>query len=123
MVMWVFLVDVRKNSIIRFFAAPDTTSLVTNNPDFSNYGKSFLFIKQLDQRFTNAWANMLTFLALDGISLIENINGLEDFQTTVDKFNIAVLIDTNDNNPTYDFRGLDLNSATFTGFNNGIYRV
>jgi hypothetical protein len=113
-----YLGNVRKNSIIRFFAAPDTTSLVTNNPGVPNYGKSFLFIKQLDQRFTNAWANMLTS-SLDDINLIENINGSEDFQTTVDKFNIAILIDTNDNNPTYDFIGLDLNSATF---NNGIYR-
>jgi hypothetical protein len=61
--------------------------------------------------------------SLDGINLIENINGSEDFQTTFDKFNIAVLIDTNDNNPTYDFIGLDLNSSTFyNGFNNGIYR-
>jgi hypothetical protein len=59
----------------------------------------------------------------DGITLIENINGSEDFQTTVDKFNIAILIDTNDNNPTYDFRDLDLNSSTFYNRNNnGIYR-
>jgi len=114
--------DVRIDAIKSFFANPDTTSLVTDYPDFSNYGKSFLFIKQLDQRFTNAWANMLTS-SLDGINLIENINGSENFQTTVDKFNIAVLIDTNDNNPTYDFIGLDLNSDTFNnGFNNGIYR-
>jgi hypothetical protein len=114
-----YLGDVRKNSIIRFFTAPDTTSLVTNSPNFSKYyGKLFLFIKQLDQRFTNVWANMLTS-SLDGINLIENINGSEDFQTTVDKFNIAVLIDTNDNNPTYDFIDLNLNSSTF---NNGIYR-
>jgi hypothetical protein len=110
--------NVRINSIKSFFANPDTTSLVTDYPDFPNYGKLFLFIKQLDQRFTNAWANMVTF-SLDGINLIDNINGSEDFQTTVDKFNIAVLIDTNDNNPTYDFRGLNLNSSTF---NNGIYR-
>ena len=110
--------DVRIESIKSFFANPDTTSLVTNNPDFSNYGKSFLFIKQLNQRFTNAWANMVTS-NLDGINLIDNINGSEDFQTTVDKFNIAVLIDTNDNNPTYDFIGLNLNSSTFY---NGIYR-
>lgn len=109
--------NVRINSIISFFAYPDTTSLVTNNPDFPNYGKSFLFIKQLDQRFTNAWANMVTS-SLDGINLIENINGTEDFQTTVDKFNIAVLIDTNDGNRTYDFIGINLNSSTF---NNGIY--
>jgi hypothetical protein len=109
--------DVRINSIKSFFATPDTTSLVTNNPDFSNYGKSFLFIKQLDQRF-NAWANMVTS-SLDDINLIEDINKSEDFQTTVDKFNIALLIDTNDNNPTYDFIGFNLNSSTF---NNGIYR-
>jgi hypothetical protein len=114
--------NVRINSIKSFFEYPDTTSLVTDYPDFSNYGKSFLFIKQLDQRFTNAWANMVTS-NLNDIDLIENINGSEDFQTTVDKFNIAVLIDTNDNNPTYDFIGLDLNSSTFNnGFNNGIYR-
>ena len=110
--------NVRINSIKSFFEYPDTTSLVTNNPDFSNYGKSFLFIKQLDQRFTNAWANMITS-SLNGINLIENINGTEDFQITVDKFNIAVLIDTDDNDPTYDFIGLNLNSSTF---NNGIYR-
>jgi hypothetical protein len=117
-----YLGNVRKNSIIWFFAALDTTSLVTNNPKFPNYGKSFLFIKQLDQRFNNAWANMLTSSS-DGITLIENINGSEDFQTTVDKFNIAILIDTNDNNPTYDFRDLDLNSSTFYNRNNnGIYR-
>ena len=116
--------QVRTNSIIWFFAFPDITSLVPSYLEFNfpHYGKSFLFIKQLDQRFTNAWANMLTS-NLDGINLIENINGSEDFQTTVDKFNIAVLIDTNDNNPTYDFIGLDLNSDTFNnGFNNGIYR-
>ncbi|MGC8815571.1 MAG: hypothetical protein ACP5O4_05175 [bacterium] len=110
--------NVRINSIISFFNNPKTTPLVTNNPDFANYGKSFLFIKQLDQRFTNAWSNMV-ISDLDGINLIENINGQEDFQTTVDKFNIAVLIDTNDNNPTYDFRGINLNSSTF---NNGVYR-
>jgi hypothetical protein len=73
-----YLGNVRKSSIIRFFADPDTTSLVTNNPDVSNYGKSFLFIKQLDQRFTNAWANMVTSSS-DGISLIENINGYRRF--------------------------------------------
>jgi len=64
-----YLGNVRNNSIIRFFAAPDTTSLVTNDPGVPNYGKSFLFIKQLDQRFTNAWANMVTS-SLDGINLI-----------------------------------------------------
>jgi hypothetical protein len=101
-----------------FLYAPDTTSLVTNNVGLPNYGKSVLFIKQLNQRFTSAWADMLGS-NLDGINLIENINGSEDFQTTVDKFNIAVLIDTNDNNLTYDFIGLDLNSDTF---NNGIRR-
>jgi len=117
-----YLGNIRKDSIKSFFEYPDTTSLVTDYPDFPNYGKSFLFIKQLDQRFTNAWANMVTS-SLDGIDLIEDINGSEDFQTTVDKFNIAVLIDTNDNNPTYDFIGLNLNSSTFyNGFNNGIYR-
>ena len=110
--------DVRINSIISFFNSPDTTPLVTDNPNFANYGKSFLFIKQLDQRFTNAWANMITS-NLNGINLIENINGLEDFQTTVDKFNIAVLIDINNDDGTYDLRGFDLNSSTF---NNGINR-
>lgn len=113
-----YLGDVRINSIKEFFNFPDTTPLITNFPDFPNYGKSFLFIKQLDQRFTNAWANMVTS-NLYGINLIEHINGQEDFQTTVDKFNTAVLIDTNDNNPTYDFININLNSATF---NNGIYR-
>ncbi len=110
--------QVRINSIISFFNNPETTPLITSDPSFANYGKSFLFIKQLDQRFTNAWSNMVTS-NLDGINLIENINGSEDFLTTVDKFNIAVLLDTNDNNPTYDFIDLNLNSATF---NNGIYR-
>lgn len=110
--------QVRIDSINSFFDNPETTPLITTNPSFANYGKSFLFIKQLDQRFTNAWSNMVTS-NLDGINLIENINGSEDFLTTVDKFNIAVLLDTNDNNPTYDFIDLNLNSATF---NNGIYR-
>ncbi len=110
--------QVRINSIVAFFNNPETTPLITSDPIFANYGKSFLFVKQLDRRFNNAWSNMVVS-NLNGINLIENINGNEDFLTTVDKFNTAVLLDTNDNNPTYDFLGINLNSSTY---NNGIYR-
>lgn len=109
--------DVRINSIRYFLRNPDATPLVTNNPDFANYGKSFLFVKLLNQRFTNAWSNMVRS-NLNGINLIENINGSEDFLTTVEVFNTAVILNVSGDN-NFGFNNIDLNNIDRNGDNSG----
>jgi len=108
--------NVRLNSIRFFLNNPETTSLVTSNPTFANYGKSFLFVKLLDQRFTNAWRNMVKS-SLNGITLIENINGTEDFNRTMEIFNVAVILNENNNN--FGFNGINLNTIDRSGNNSG----
>lgn len=100
--------DVRIDSIRNFLRNPDDTPLVTNNPNFANYGKSFLFVKLLDQRFTNAWRNMVRS-NIDGINLIDNINGSEDFLTTVEIFNTVVILNVSGDN-NFGFNNIDLNA-------------
>jgi len=107
---------VRLNSIRVFLNNPETTSLVTSTPTFANYGKSFLFVKLLNQRFNNAWGNMVTS-SLNGITLIENINGTEDFNRTMEIFNVAVILDENNNN--FGFNGINLNNIDRNGDNFG----
>lgn len=111
--------DVRIASIRAFFNIPDDTRLdePTVPLPIENYGKSFLFVKLLDQRFTNAWRNMINS-NLNGINLIENINGTEDFNTTVEIFNSAIILDIN-GDLNFGFNGIDLNSIDRNNDNSG----
>ncbi|MEN3015627.1 MAG: hypothetical protein ABDH21_06215 [bacterium] len=105
-----YLSGVRNRSIIQFLSSPHQTPLVVDHQtiEVRNYGKSYLFVKNLEQRFNNAWRNMMRS-SVDGINMIENINGNEDFMTTVEVFNTAVILDIQ-NHPHFGFDGIDLNS-------------
>ncbi|MFN4245969.1 MAG: hypothetical protein ACK4F9_07495 [Brevinematia bacterium] len=101
--------DVRMNSIRSFFRNPDTTPLIVTSPfPFENYGKSFLFVKLLDQRFNNAWGNIVESSITNGVQIVENINGQEDFNATLEIFNTALILDVN-NNSHFGFNNIDLN--------------
>lgn len=109
----------RLESVRYFLRLPDVIRLDEEILfEFENYGKSYLFMKLLNQRFNNAWRNILSSTISDGVDIVEDINGSESFQDSVEIFNIAVLLDI-PNNPNFGFNNIDLNTIDRNGDNSG----